>query len=166
MGLPSLPLGVGPPIATSIESTSSLPTQKRSRIVFGAACGSGLSCEPPEAKTQRTVDEERSEGRTGKGPLSVLALTLHQALPSLINNPFDLLGRYRKVREVKVLMGGCDPPEDLSKFSISPSCLQGSGLGLGCRISSGGHRAVQVVVSHQPSLMPGLESRGCLKLRM
>lgn len=72
------------------------------------------------------MGEERSEGKTGKGPLSILAPTLHQALPSLIGNPF--VREELEVREDKVFMGGCHIPEAVSKFRTSPSCLQESGL--------------------------------------
>lgn len=77
------------------------------------------------------MGEERSERRIGKGPLSILAPTLHQALPSLISNPF--VREELEVREDKVLMGGCHPPEAVSKFRTSPSCLQGSGLVSACQ---------------------------------
>lgn len=45
----------------------------------------------------------------------------------------------------KMLMGGYVPPKVVSKFSISPWCLQGQVWCLAFRISPGGHKAIQII---------------------
>lgn len=98
-----------------------------------AACGSGLSWEPPEAKAQRTVGEEARGGDRSEG---TTLLTRHPPTPCQASPSFLmlglLLGRSRRSRGTKCSWG---------QWCSSRARFQGwhfPVLHLGSGISSGG----------------------------